>query len=469
MTLDPIHIIGGGMAGSEAAWQAASMGVPVVLHEMRGVKGTDAHKGDNLAELVCSNSFRSDDHENNAVGVLHEEMRRAGGLIISTADRHQVPAGSALAVDRDGFADAVTAQIEAHPLIEVRREEIDGLPPEDWTSVIIATGPLTSAALAEAIRARTGEEDLAFFDAIAPILYFESVDMSKAWRQSRYDKAGPGEDAAAYINCAMNEAQYNAFIDALIAGDKTEFKDWEKDTPYFEGCLPIEVMAERGRETLRYGPLKPIGLTNPHQPDIKPHAVVQLRQDNKHGTLWNMVGFQTKLKYGSQTDVFRMIPGLENAQFARLGGIHRNTFLNSPKLLDRQLRLKSDPRLRFAGQITGVEGYVESAAMGLLTGRLAAAERLGLDLTPPPGTTAMGALVEHITGGHLQAGKSFQPMNVNFGLFPDIGEVPKTDAEGRRIKGKEKGREKKRLQAARALSDFDAWLEGQTAPAVAAE
>ncbi len=469
MNEKPIHIIGGGMAGSEAAWQAASMGVKVVLHEMRGVKGTDAHQTDKLAELVCSNSFRSDDHEGNAVGVLHEEMRRAGGLIINTADKHQVPAGSALAVDRDGFADAVTAALEGHPLIEIRREEIDSLPPEDWDSVIIATGPLTSVALADAVRASTGEDDLAFFDAIAPIVYADSINMDVAWRQSRYDKPGPSGDTAAYINCAMDEAQYNAFVDALIAGEKTTFKEWEENTPYFEGCLPIEVMAERGRETLRYGPMKPIGLTNPHRPDEKPYAVVQLRQDNAHGTLWNMVGFQTKLKHGAQTDIFRVIPGLEAASFARLGGIHRNTFLNSPKLLDRQLRLKTMPRLRFAGQITGVEGYVESAATGLLAGRLAAAERLGEDLSAPPETTALGALVNHITGGHLLDGKTFQPMNVNFGLLPELEDPPRTGPDGKRLKGKERGRAKKRVMAARALRDFDGWLSAQQAARIAAE
>ncbi|HAE28040.1 MAG TPA: FADH(2)-oxidizing methylenetetrahydrofolate--tRNA-(uracil(54)-C(5))-methyltransferase TrmFO, partial [Hyphomonas adhaerens] len=411
---------------------------------------------------VCSNSFRSDDHTANAVGVLHEEMRRANGVIISTAAEHQVPAGSALAVDREGFAEAVTAKLEAHPNVTIVREEIAGIPPEDWDSVIVATGPLTSIPLAEAIHAHTGEDDLAFFDAIAPIIYFDSIDMSKAWRQSRYDKPGPGGDTAAYINCPLTEEQYNAFIDALIAGEKTEFRDWEKDTPYFEGCLPIEVMAERGRETLRFGPMKPVGLTNPHQPDVKAHAIVQLRQDNALGTLWNMVGFQTKLKYGAQTDIFRMIPGLEKAEFARLGGIHRNTFLNSPKLLDAQLRMKSMPRLRFAGQVTGVEGYVESAAMGLLAGRFAAAERLGRTLDAPPPTTALGALITHITGGHLEGKQTFQPMNVNFGLFPDIAEFPKTDENGKRLRGKAKGRAKKGAQAARALSDIDAWLAGQS-------
>lgn len=460
----PIHIIGGGMAGSEAAWQAANLGVPVILHEMRGIRGTDAHQTDKLAELVCSNSFRSDDHTSNAVGVLHEEMRRAGGLIITTGDKHQVPAGSALAVDREGFADAVTVKLNAHPNITVIREEIKGLPPEDWDNVIIATGPLTSDALADAIRAHTGEDDLAFFDAIAPIVYFDSIDMSKAWKQSRYDKAGPGGETNAYINCGMSEDQYNAFIDALIEGPKTEFKDWEKDTPYFEGCLPIEVMAERGRETLRWGPLKPVGLTNPHDPDVKSHAVVQLRQDNALGTLWNMVGFQTKLKYGSQTEIFRMIPGLEKAEFARLGGIHRNTFLNSPKILDEQLRMKTMPRLRFAGQISGVEGYVESAAMGLLAGRFAAFERLGRTLSPPPPTTALGALVKHITGGHLQAKKTFQPMNINFGLFPpaEEGSYETKHPDGKRLRGKEKGRAKKRAQAVRALKDLDTWLSSQS-------
>lgn len=452
------------MAGSEAAWQAANMGVPVILHEMRGTKTTDAHQTDKLAELVCSNSFRSDDHELNAVGVLHEEMRRANGIIIPTADKHQVPAGSALAVDREGFSEAVTGKLEAHPNITIVREEISGLPPEDWDSVIIATGPLTSIALAETIRAQTGEEDLAFFDAIAPIIHAESIDMSKAWRQSRYDKPGPGGEKAAYINCAMNEDQYNAFITALIEGEKTEFKDWEIDTPYFEGCLPIEVMAERGRETLRFGPMKPVGLTNPHNPDVKAHAIVQLRQDNALGTLWNMVGFQTKLKYGAQTDIFRMIPGLEQAQFARLGGIHRNTFLNSPRLLDSKLRLKSLPRVRFAGQITGVEGYVESAAMGLLAGRFAAAEKLGRELPPPPPSTALGALITHITGGHLEGKATFQPMNVNFGLFPpaDPDEVMTKDAvTGKRLRGKDKGRARKRAQAVRALRDMDAWLHMQ--------
>ncbi|MEO1474867.1 MAG: methylenetetrahydrofolate--tRNA-(uracil(54)-C(5))-methyltransferase (FADH(2)-oxidizing) TrmFO [Pseudomonadota bacterium] len=463
MTVKPIHVIGGGMAGSEAAWQIAIAGVPVVLHEMRGVRRTDAHETDGLAELVCSNSFRSDDHTTSAVGVLHEEMRRADGIIMAMADEHQVPAGSALAVDRVGFSEAVTQNLEAHPLVTIVREEITDLPPEDWDNVIIATGPLTSPALADAIRHETGEDDLAFFDAIAPIVHFDSINMGVAWRQSRYDKPGPGGDTAAYINCPMDETQYNAFIDALIAGEKTEFKDWEKDTPYFEGCLPIEVMAERGRETLRFGPMKPIGLTDPRNPDVKPHAIVQLRQDNALGTLWNMVGFQTKLKYGAQADIFRMIPGLETAKFARLGGIHRNTFLNSPKLLDQQLRLKSMPRLRFAGQVTGVEGYVESAAMGLLAGRFAAAERHGKSLLPPPSTTALGALIAHITGGHLATGKTFQPMNVNFGLFPPSNpdEVAMLKPKGEKVRGKAKGRLKKQAQAFRALKDMNAWLATQ--------
>ena len=462
--MKPIHVIGGGLAGSEAAWQIAQAGVAVVLHEMRPVRGTDAHQTDGLAELVCSNSFRSDDWQFNAVGLLHAEMRRCGSVIIAAADAHQVPAGSALAVDRDGFSQSVTERLEAHPLVTIAREEVTDLPPADWDSVIIATGPLTSPALAEAILARTGENALSFFDAIAPIVHVDSVNMDVAWRQSRYDKAGPGGDTAAYINCPMDQAQYGAFIDALIAGPKAEFKDWE-NVPYFDGCLPIEVMAERGRETLRHGPMKPVGLTNPHQPGIKPHAVVQLRQDNALGTLCNLVGFQTKLKHGAQTDVFRMIPGLEQAVFARLGGLHRNTFLNSPALLDDQLRLKIEPRLRFAGQVTGVEGYVESAATGLLTGRLAAAEALGQPIMPPPPSTALGALVAHITGGHLGlSGGSFQPMNINYGLLPPM-EGPTHSADGKRLKPPERGRAKKRLMSIRALADFDAWLSGPVSAA----
>jgi len=455
---DPIHIIGGGLAGAEAAWQAAEAGARVVLHEMRPLRGTDAHQTDQLAELVCSNSFRADDWEANAVGLLHAEMRQLRSLILRCADAHQTPAGGALAVDRDGFAEAVTRAIEAHPRIRIERGEVAGAPPADWTSVIVATGPLTSPALAHAIGALTGEAELSFFDAIAPIVHAESIDMSAAWRQSRYDKEGPGGDAAAYINCPMDKAQYDAFIDALLSGPKTEFKDWEH-VPYFDGCLPIEVMAERGRETLRHGPMKPVGLTNPHQPQVKAHAVVQLRQDNALGTLWNMVGFQTKLKHGAQSDIFRTIPGLEKAVFARLGGLHRNTFLNSPKLLDAQLRLKADPRLRFAGQITGVEGYVESAAIGLLAGRLAAAERAGERLAAPPATTAMGALVGHITGGHLAGGAgSFQPMNINYGLLPPMDEAPRGE-DGRRLGKRDRVRAKKRAVAERALADLAAWAK----------
>jgi methylenetetrahydrofolate--tRNA-(uracil-5-)-methyltransferase len=458
MTDEPIHIIGGGLAGSEAAWQAAEAGARVVLHEMRPLRATDAHQTDRLAELVCSNSFRADDWEANAVGLLHAEMRALGSLILRCADAHQTPAGGALAVDRDGFAEAVTRAIAAHPRIRVERGEVAGAPPADWTSVIVATGPLTSPALASAIGALTGEAELSFFDAIAPIVHAESIDMGVAWRQSRYDKAGPGGDAAAYINCPMDKAEYDAFIDALLAGPKTEFKDWEH-VPYFDGCLPIEVMAERGHETPRHGPMKPVGLTNPRQPEVKAHAVVQLRQDNALGTLWNMVGFQTKLKHGAQSEIFRTIPGLEKAVFARLGGLHRNTFLNSPKLLDAQLRLKADPRLRFAGQITGVEGYVESAAIGLVAGRLAAAERLGERLAAPPATTAMGALVGHITGGHLAGGAgSFQPMNINYGLLPPVDEAPRGE-DGRRLGKRDRVRARKRAVAERALADLAAWAK----------
>jgi methylenetetrahydrofolate--tRNA-(uracil-5-)-methyltransferase len=453
-TPDPIHIVGGGLAGSEAAWQAAEMGVPVVLHEMRPQVATFAHKTDGLAELVCSNSFRSDDDAANAVGLLHWEMRRAGGLVIAMADAHALPAGSALAIDREPFSAAVTARLEAHPRITVKRGEVAGLPPPDWSSLIVATGPLTSPALAEAIRALTGEDALAFFDAIAPIVHFESVDLSRAWFQSRYDKGETHAERTAYLNCPMDRVQYEVFVDALLAAEVTEFKDWERDTPYFEGCLPIEVMAERGRDTLRFGPLKPVGLTNPHAPDVKPHAVVQLRRDNALGTLYNIVGFQTKMKHGAQAQVFRMIPGLENAAFARLGGIHRNTFIQSPRLLDGRMRLRADPRLRFAGQITGVEGYVESAAMGLLAGRLAAAERLGLPLATPPPTTATGALLAHVTGGADAA--TFQPMNVNFGLFP-----PLDAARG----GRKGRRERDKGYTDRAKADFAVWLDGERAVA----
>ena len=452
----PIHVIGGGLAGSEAAWQIAKAGVPVILHEMRGVPGvkTDAHHTDGLAELVCSNSFRSDDWQFNAVGLLHAEMRALDSIIMACGDINQVPAGGALAVDRDAFSQAVTAKLTAHPLVTIVREEIAGLPPQAWDNVIVATGPLTSPALADAILKATGEESLSFFDAIAPIVHADSIDFDIAWRQSRYDKEGPGGDAAAYVNCPMDKAQYEAFIDALLSGPKAEFKDWEH-VPYFDGCLPIEVMAERGRETLRHGPMKPVGLTNPRDPKVKSYAIVQLRQDNALGTLFNMVGFQTKLKHGAQAEIFRMIPGLQNAQFARLGGLHRNTYLNSPQLLDKQLRLKAMPRLRFAGQVTGVEGYVESAAMGLLTGRLAAAQALGRDLAPPPPETAMGALVEHITGGHL-AGSKFQPMNINYGLLPPL-EAPKVDEAGVKIPLKERGRAKKRLMSLRAMESLKAW------------
>ena len=399
--MKPIHVVGGGLAGSEAAWQIACAGVPVLLHEMRPTRTTDAHKTDGLAELVCSNSFRSDDWETSAIGLLHEEMRRAGSLILAAADRHKLPAGGALAVDRDGFSAEITKRLQEHPLVAIVREEVAGLPPADWDSVIVATGPLTSEGLGHAVQALTGERDLAFFDAIAPVVHRESIDLSIAWFQSRYDKAGPAGTGADYLNCPMTKAEYDAFVAALLAGDKTSFKEWEASTPYFDGCLPIEVMAERGHETLRFGPLKPVGLADPHKGGARPYAVVQLRQDNALGSLWNMVGFQTKLKHAEQVRVFRTIPGLQNAEFARLGGLHRNTFLNSPKLLDAALRLKAMPRLRFAGQITGVEGYVESAAIGLLAGRFAAGERLGRACPPPPATTALGALLAHITGGHL--------------------------------------------------------------------
>ncbi|MBS0240722.1 MAG: methylenetetrahydrofolate--tRNA-(uracil(54)-C(5))-methyltransferase (FADH(2)-oxidizing) TrmFO [Proteobacteria bacterium] len=461
-----IHVIGGGLAGSEAAWQIARRGLPVVLHEMRPVVKTEAHQTDHLAELVCSNSFRADDWQANAVGLLHEEMRRAGSLILAAADRHKLPAGGALAVDRDGFAAAVTEAIESHPNISIERSEITSLPPESWGSTIIATGPLTSASLAKAIGETTGEAELAFFDAIAPIVHFDSINLDIAWRQSRYDKPGPGGTGADYLNCPMTREEYEAFIDALLAGDKTEFKEWE-GTPYFDGCLPVEVMAERGRDTLRFGPMKPVGLADPRT-GARPWAVVQLRQDNALGSLWNMVGFQTKLRHGEQKRVFRMIPGLEDAEFARLGGLHRNTFLNSPRLLDRQLRLKARPQLRFAGQVTGVEGYVESAAIGLLAGRFAAAEALGRDAAPPPPTTALGALLGHITGGHISepgsgGPRSFQPMNINFGLLPTV-DIPANDSAGRRIKGKDKGPVKKRAVAERALKDLATWLATEPEP-----
>jgi len=435
-------VIGGGLAGSEAAWQIAREGVPVVLHEMRPVRGTEAHTGAGLAELVCSNSFRSDDAERNAVGVLHEEMRRCNSLILTAADRCKLPAGGALAVDRDEFSAAVEAALAAEPLVEIRREEIAGLPPAEWDEVIIATGPLTSPSLAEGLAALTGTDALAFFDAIAPIIHRDTIDFDVAWLQSRYDKPGPGGGTADYVNCPLDRAGYQDFVAAVLAGDKTEFHDWEKSTPYFDGCLPIEVMAARGPDTLRWGPMKPVGLTDPRT-GRRPHAVVQLRQDNALGTLYNMVGFQTKLRHGEQTRIFRQIPGLEHAEFARLGGLHRNMFINSPLLLDPELRLKAQPRLRFAGQITGVEGYVESAAIGLLAGRFAAAARHGTTIAPPPPTTALGGLLAHITGGG--DARNFQPMNVNFGLFPPLSPDPGRHAD------------RKPLYSRRALADLEAW------------
>ncbi len=479
MSQSALHIVGGGLAGSEAAWQAAEAGTPVVLHEMRPVRSTEAHKTESLAELVCSNSFRSDDSGTNAVGLLHQEMRRLGSLIMREADRHQVPAGGALAVDRDGFAEAVTAALLAHPMITLVREEVAGLPPEAWGSTVVATGPLTSPALAEAVRGVTGEGELAFFDAIAPIVHRDTIDMGTAWFQSRYDKAGPGGSGADYINCPLDREQYEGFIRALILGEKTSFKEWEASTPYFDGCLPIEVMAERGAETLRWGPMKPVGLTNPHRPTEKAYAIVQLRQDNALGTLFNMVGFQTKLKHAEQVRVFRSIPGLQGAEFARLGGLHRNTYLNAPKVLDHELRLRALPRLRFAGQITGCEGYVESAAVGLVAGRFAAAERGAAPFALPPATTALGALVRHITGGHIvetadedsEPGepRSFQPMNVNFGLFPPLASTPKAP-DGKRLRGSEKAMARKRAMTDRARADLGAWLgEAPVEMPVAAE
>jgi len=456
----PVHIIGGGLAGTEAAWQLARAGVPAIIHEMRPHKTSPAHQTEGLAELVCSNSFRSDDSEHNAVGLLHWEMRAANSLMMQAAEQAKVPAGDALAVDRDVFSAAITKALEDEPLVEIRREEVSGLPPEYWGQTIIATGPLTSTPLAEAIQAETGADALAFFDAIAPIVYLDSINMDVAWRQSRYDKKGPGGDGADYINCPMDKEQYEAFIHALVTGDKTEFQDWEKDTPYFEGCLPIEVMAERGPETLRFGPMKPVGLTNPAT-GKRAHAVVQLRQDNLQGTIYNIVGFQTKLRHGAQANVFRMIPGLEKAEFARLGGIHRNTFIESPKLLDGELRLKSSPHIRFAGQIAGVEGYVESAGLGLLAGRFAAAEALGQTLPAPADTTALGCMLAHVTGGHMTgegASKlAYQPMNVNFGLLP-----PLTEAAPRGRKGRV---ERRRLMTERAKAEIKSWLAGATVAA----
>lgn len=449
---NPIHIIGGGMAGAEAAWQVINMGVPVILHEMRPKVGTFAHKTGDLAEMVCSNSLRSDDHTGNAVGLIHWEMRTCASLIMASADETALPAGSALAVDRTAFSARVSEKLRAHPLVTVVVGEITALPAANWGQTIIATGPLTSTLLANSIRSATGEAELAFFDAIAPIVYTDSIDMSRVWFQSRYDKGDTEDERTAYLNCPMTRADYEGFIDALLAAEKTEFHEGEVKTPYFDGCLPIEVMAQRGRETLRFGPMKPVGLTNPHDPTKKAHAVVQLRRDNALGTLFNIVGFQTKMKYGAQVDVFKQIPGLEQAEFARLGGIHRNTFINSPRLLDQQMRLKSAPHIRFAGQITGVEGYVESAAMGLLAGRMAAIEALGGALPSPPPETATGALLNHITGG--ADAKTFQPMNVNFGLFPPIADARK----GRRARA-----ERYRAYTDRAKSAWHAWLQAEAA------
>jgi methylenetetrahydrofolate--tRNA-(uracil-5-)-methyltransferase len=442
-----LHIIGGGLAGSEAAWQAAEIGVSVALHEMRPVRKTDVHETENLAELVCSNSFRSDDASANAVGVLHAEMRMLNSVIMAEADKARVPAGGALAVDRDLFSQGVQRAITAHPNITLIREEVAGLPPEEWGQTIIATGPLTSPSLAEGIRGLTGEDDLAFFDAIAPILHVDSINMDVAWFQSRYDKTHDGGDGKDYINCPMTEEQYHSFISEMLAGDKMSFREWEENTPYFDGCMPVEVMAERGEQTLRFGPMKPVGLTNSHD-GSRPYAVVQLRQDNKLGTLFNMVGFQTKLKYAEQVRIFQMIPGLEGAQFARLGGLHRNTFINSPRLLDEQLRLKARPALRFAGQITGVEGYIESAAIGGMTGQMAASDLLGLDWQAPPIDTAHGALLSHLTGGAMA--DSFQPMNVNFGLFPPLEMVTVEGKKPRKLRG----RDRKAAYAGRALSSL---------------
>ncbi|MEC8109114.1 MAG: methylenetetrahydrofolate--tRNA-(uracil(54)-C(5))-methyltransferase (FADH(2)-oxidizing) TrmFO [Pseudomonadota bacterium] len=441
----PIHVIGGGLAGCEAAFQIASKNIPVILHEMRPQRMTDAHQTHGLAELVCSNSFRSDDSTANAIGVLHEEMRQLGSLIISAADQEKVPAGGALAVDRERFSAFVDSVIATHPMIRVEREEVTDIP-DDWDQVIIATGPLTSPALADKIRAWGGEADLAFFDAIAPIIYFDSINTDIVWFQSRYDKSTDGGDGKDYINCPLNKFQYDSFIEALLTGEKMLYREWEENTPYFDGCMPVEVMASRGHDTLRWGPMKPVGLTNAHD-QSRPHAVIQLRQDNALGTLYNMVGFQTKLKYSEQIRIFRTIPGLEQAEFARLGGLHRNTFINAPRLLDETLRFKSRPNLRFAGQITGVEGYVESAAIGLLAGWMAAHDRLKLTWTPPPADTAHGALLTHITGGAMA--DSFQPMNVNFGLFPTLP----TDERGRRPRG----RDRKAAYAKRALASIQQW------------
>lgn len=439
-----LNIIGGGMAGCEAAWQAAQLGVPVTIHEMRPKVETFAHQTGDLGEMVCSNSFRSDDDEQNAVGLVHWEMRASNSLIMNTADKHRIPAGGALAVDREPYAKSITSAIQENQLIDVSYTEITNLPNDgQW---IVATGPLTSGAMAKAIQAETGAEALAFFDAIAPIIYADSIDMTRAWMQSRYDKGDTEDERTAYLNCPMSKVQYEAFIDALLSAEKTEFKPGET-AGYFDGCLPIEVMAERGRETLRFGPMKPVGLTNAHDPKNKPYAVVQLRRDNALGTLFNIVGFQTKMKYGAQKKVLRMIPGLEDADFARLGGIHRNSFINSPTLLNDQMQLKSKTNIRFAGQITGVEGYVESAAMGMVAGRMAAAEILGRKLPPPTADTGCGALITHITGG--ADAKTFQPMNVNFGLFPPVDTV-----RG----GRKRRQERYKAYTDRAKVSFLEWL-----------
>ena len=467
MSNDRVHIVGGGLAGSEAAWQLAQSGIAVTLYEMRPHRKTEVHVTDGLAELVCSNSFRSDDAETNAVGLLHAELRDTNSLIMRCADTHQLPAGGALAVDREGFSQSVTKELEIHPLVTLKREEVTHIDP-NWAHVIIASGPLTSPALSEVISKMTGSDKLAFFDAIAPIVYRDSINMDICWEQSRYDKSGPGGDGKDYINCPMNEAQYHEFIDALIDGETADFKQWEEDTPYFNGCLPIEVMAARGRETLRHGPMKPRGLTNAHNPDVKPYAVVQLRQDNALKTLYNIVGFQTKMKYGAQADILRLIPGLEDARFARLGGLHRNTFLNSPSLLTEDLTLRTVQNIRFAGQITGVEGYVESTAIGLLAGLFTAAQIQNRQLSPPPMTTALGALLAHIT---KNANKdTFQPMNINFGLMPEVLQTEATfiHAEtGEKLRGKARAFAKKRARqigfTSRARQDFEIWHPSESA------
>jgi methylenetetrahydrofolate--tRNA-(uracil-5-)-methyltransferase len=463
MKKEPVHIIGGGLAGSEACWQIAELGVPVILHEMRPTKKTPAHQTENLAELVCSNSFRSDDAKYNAVGLLHEEMRRCNSLIIREGDNAALPAGGALAVDRDIFSENVSKALLEHPNIQIKREEVQDIPYNDWDNIIISTGPLTSSALANSILKLSGENELAFFDAIAPIIYKDTIDFDIAWFQSRYDKKGPKGSGKDYINCPLNKEQYETFIQNLLDAEYGVFKDWEKDTPYFEGCMPIEVMAARGIETLRFGPMKPVGLIDPNTNE-QPYAVVQLRQDNALGSLYNMVGFQTKMKYGAQTEIFRTIPGLENAKFARLGGLHRNTFINSPKLLDKELRMKKYPNIRFAGQITGCEGYVESAAVGIIAGRYAAYQYLQTNMEAPPQTTAIGSLLNHITGGAMS--DTFQPMNINFGLFPPLEEedafTEYINKKGKTKRKKLRGKDKKEVVSSRALKDLEIWLNTVT-------